>query len=129
MRKQTLKSLKRKAWELQSQLVRRRSADWRGYAECYTCRAVKMWKELHCGHYIHGKGNHNEKNLKPQCNKCNTYLGGNLGKYAERLISEEGEDFVKELRREIESEKPRTMQDYRELIEDLKEKINELPHN
>lgn len=86
-----------------SESIRQEGVDFAGYGDCYTCGVVKHWKEMHCGHYIHGKGDLDRRNLKRQCVKCNNYLSGNLGKYAERLVRDNGEDWLREMRREIEA--------------------------
>lgn len=67
---------------------------------CYTCKIIDYWKNFHAGHFIHGKLDFDKRNRRPQCPRCNTFLHGNLGVYAERLI-EEGID-LKQLRRDAE---------------------------
>lgn len=94
------KKLHRKCWNLMSILVRSEDANADGYTECYTCGAVKHWKELHAGHYKHGTLDFDRRNLKPQCNKCNTYLGGKLDVYTMNLIDEYGIEWVKQLERD-----------------------------
>lgn len=127
MGKETRSSLMKKAWKLMSELVRRGASDWRGYAECYTCRQVKQWKELDCGHYIHNKLDFDQRNLKPQCTYCNKYISGNLGKYAERLIEENGEKWLRQLRKDADLKGNNyKMQELRDIIEELKVKLSKL---
>ena len=90
----SLKSLRKKAWKLQSEYVRRSE-----FGKCFTCGKTKSWKEMQCGHYIHGNWmDFILLNLHCQCAKCNKFLSGNLGVYAERMMSEYGEQALKELR-------------------------------
>ncbi len=83
--------------------VRTKGADWRGYNKCYTCSIVKHYletKELQCGHYWHGRLDFDERNLRPQCSRCNKWLSGNLDNYTMNLIEEIGLDAVKQLRKD-----------------------------
>ena len=90
----SLKSLKKKAWDLQSEYIRRVE---RGI--CFTCRSKRNWKEMDCGHYIHGNWmDFILINLHCQCTFCNRLKHGNFGLYAERMIAEYGEKVVMDLR-------------------------------
>lgn len=96
--KSRYKTLKAKAWKLISEYVRKQGADFNGFVSCYTCGIQKHWKELHCSHYIHNKLDFDLRNLKPCCQKCNTYLSGNLGEYTLRLVRENGLEWVEQLK-------------------------------
>jgi hypothetical protein len=94
MRKPTLKSLRKKAWKLHSELVRRYEK-----GICYTCGIKKPWKQQNAGHYIHKDClDFDSVNIHCQCVRCNKWLNGNSGIYAERLIAEYGENTIIELR-------------------------------
>lgn len=59
--------------------------------KCYTCGAIMHYKEADLGHYVHKDCfNHEEDLLRVQCSRCNRYLSGNLGVFAENLIKEHG---------------------------------------
>ncbi len=96
--KSKLNSLKAKCWKGISAYVRKLGADEFGYNTCYTCGSVKHWKEMNCGHYIHGKLDYDTRNLKCQCVRCNQHLSGNLGEYALRLIKENGTEWIDQLK-------------------------------
>ena len=96
----SLKHLKKEAWKLISVHVRSKDADWRGYVRCYTCPHFSHWRDLDCGHFIHSKLDYDLRNLKPQCARCNRYLHGNLGVYAERLIVENGMPWLQQLKKD-----------------------------
>ena len=90
----SLKVLRKKAWALQSEYVRRSE---RGI--CYTCGSHNEWKNTQCGHYIHGNWmDFILMNLHCQCISCNHFKSGNGTVYAERMIAEYGEQAVSELR-------------------------------
>ena len=117
MKKPTPKSLKKKAWKLVSEFVRRRSANWKGEVSCFTCGAIKNWKETHCGHWKHGKLDYDTRNLKPQCKKCNVYLHGNLDRYTLRLIEENNIEWIKRLEQDANQVKKYTIKELEEIIE------------
>ena len=90
----SLKVLRKKAWVLQSEYIRRSE---RGV--CFTCGSRRLWKKQDTGHYIHKNClDFDLINLHCQCARCNRFLHGNLGVYAERLIAEYGEEVIAELR-------------------------------
>lgn len=87
------KALHKKAWKLFSEYIRRSSG-----GVCFTCGVRKDWKELDASHYIHNKLDFDEVNIHACCSRCNRFLHGNLGIYAERLIAEYGEEAIMRLR-------------------------------
>lgn len=91
-------TLKKKCWRLWSKKIREEASDWRGNIICYTCGDTRPLAQMQAGHFIHGKLDFDERNIKPQCVKCNMYLSGNLGNYAERLIRENGLDWIEQLK-------------------------------
>ena len=94
------KVLFKKAWKVWSEYVRCVSRPEVEIVYCFTCSKPMKPKEAHAGHYLHGRLDFDWRNVHPQCPKCNTFLHGNLGVYAERLI-QEGID-PKQLRRDAE---------------------------
>lgn len=97
-----LPKLKKKAWKLISIYVRSKGAS-EEWQECFTCYRTFDWRtEMDCGHYIHGKLDFDLRNLKPQCKKCNNkaWGGGRLDVYAERLIKENGLEWLTQLRKD-----------------------------
>lgn len=97
MKVKSLKFLKDKAWKLISLFVRTNGGTVE-YNNCFTCGARLHYKELQCGHYIHNKLDYELDNLKPQCVRCNKWLSGNLGIYAEKLIRLIGAKRVEKMR-------------------------------
>ena len=108
----SLKSLRKKAWDLQSEYIRKSE---RGI--CFTCGVKKRWLKQQAGHYIHGnRMDFVALNIHCQCPRCNCYLSGNLGVYAERMIAEYGEQAVAELREISKQEHKYTIFELEELI-------------
>ncbi|MEK7578146.1 MAG: recombination protein NinG [Patescibacteria group bacterium] len=104
--------LLKKLWSLFSEYVRKKSK-----GICFTCGIKGHYKSLDAGHYCHGRLDFDELNIQAQCTRCNRYLHGNLGIYAEKLIAKYGEAAIKDLR--IRAAKVKKWE-----IEELQEKIN-----
>ncbi len=69
------------------------------YGQCITCGKVCAYEELHCGHFISGRGNSlffDENNSNAQCAICNTSLDGNPEIYRMKMIRKHG---IKEVER------------------------------
>lgn len=101
MRKISAKGLKKKAWKVFSLWVRKRNCDPMGYSMCVTCGAVALPKDLNAGHFIHGHSKitfMDDRNVHPQCIRCNMYLSGNLIEYAAYMKKTYGWETVDALR-------------------------------
>ena len=91
--KSELKTLRKKAWDLQSKHIRKESD-----GVCFTCGRRGEWKEMDCGHFIHKDSmDFDDKALRAQCVRCNRWLHGNLGNFANKLIKIYGPGIVDEL--------------------------------
>lgn len=98
------KTIKRKLWNLYSKVRRKEDAIKRGDGErvpCVTCGKQDHWKNMHAGHYIHGKTKETwitDENIHNQCPTCNTYKGGQLDEYYIFIVSEYGQEKADYLR-------------------------------
>jgi hypothetical protein len=91
----SLKSLRKTLWKLVSEYVRRTEN-----GVCFTCGDKRMWQAQDAGHYIHKNClDYDLVNIHCQCSRCNRYLHGNSGVYAEKLIKLYGQATVENLRR------------------------------
>ena len=123
----SLKSLRKKAWELVSLYTRQSYANEHGIVFCYTCEKPHHYVDMDCGHYIHRDClDYTLDNLRPQCNFCNRRKHGNLGVFAEKLIKEIGIERVEALRHQSNQVKKFTIFELEELIENYKQKLKEL---
>jgi hypothetical protein len=97
----TLPALKRKAWRLLSEYVRRKSASpTNGMAECYTCGTMMHWSKMHAGHFVPGRTGSVlllEENVRTQCPRCNLWMNGSYHAYTLKMLSEIGRAKVDEL--------------------------------
>ena len=90
---------------------------------CISCSSlnVKLW---HAGHYFKAEIYRglifNEMNVNKQCEKCNTYGGGNESGYRIGLVNKYGSKAVKEL--ESIADKNRTFDYTRDNIKEIKKK-------
>lgn len=123
----SLKSLRKRAWKLISEYVRRSNADEKGLNSCFTCGIKKHWKEMDCSHYIHKDClDYDLVNLHACCSRCNRFLHGNLGVYAERLIAEYGGEAIAELRERSKRIKKFTVTELEEIINLYTQRLKEL---
>jgi len=93
LKQKSLSQLKKQAWDLLSQCIRREAADSSGNVICYTCGATHHWKEIQAGHAIGGRHNAvllNESVIRPQCMICNIFKRGNYQTFITKLIVENG---------------------------------------
>lgn len=120
--KNDIKHLKKRTWNLHSQIVRMsaRINDHTDLAKCYTCGVVKPWKELQAGHRWHNKGDHVENHIHAQCVRCNQFLSGNLGEYTDNLIRDLGLKGYEDLKQRVQFAPIMTVSDYMELEKKLK---------
>jgi hypothetical protein len=121
MKPPTLKRAKERAWKAMSEYIR-----WRDYPGCYTCEAVGGIESMHAGHYIHGRLDYDEMNIHAQCVRCNVYLHGNLGVYAERLIKDHGQEAVDDLRKRANERKKYNVDELLVIEAEYKAKLLEI---
>lgn len=70
------------------------------YGKCFTCGTIMPFETIQCGHFISGRGNalfFEETNSHIQCGVCNTFKGGNLEVYREKMINKYGIEEVERL--------------------------------
>ncbi len=127
----SLKSLKTKCWKLFSEYIRRRAADWRGYVSCITCGTSYLWNsgDIHAGHWIHDKLDYDERNVHPQCFKCNYKYNKNVNtRYAIFMAKTYGVLVMEELTKLANTfGNNYSRQEVLVKIEELKQKLAELP--
>ncbi len=129
MKKQTPKKLKDKCDKLMSIYIRLRYSNDDGWLKCYTCDNVKSWKEMQNGHFVsrtHLSTRWLSKNCRPQCMPCNVWKNGNYDVYSLRLVEECGSGVLEELNRLRNETVKMGLPAYRELIDNLNTKIDNL---
>lgn len=92
-RKKTLSQLKKQAWCLLSQCIRREATKHAGICFCYTCSKVLQYAEAQASHAIGGRHNSvlfDEEIIRPCCVGCNVFLRGNYQVFVTKLIEENG---------------------------------------
>lgn len=95
--KRSLPRAKKRAWDAFSIYIRTRNADSNGFTACFTCGAVKHYKEMDAGHFYHGTLDFNEYNVNVQCTKCNKYLHGNGVVYYPKMLQMYGQEIIDQL--------------------------------
>ena len=125
----TLSSLKKKAWRLLSEIVRREAADSRGYVFCYTCGVRLLWQEIQASHAIGGRHNvvlFDRELLKPCCVKCNIFLRGNYPMFTSKLIREHSLDWFEKKLADSHKIVKWTTHDMQERINEYQKRLEEL---
>src|SRR3954469_20819961 len=92
-KKPTLSSLEDKLDKVFSTYIRRRHSDEGGTVSCVTCRKLMHWKESDCGHWVkrqHRAVRWDERNVGPQCARCNHFMGGVQDEFSKHIIVKYG---------------------------------------
>jgi len=96
----SIKSLHKKAWTQFSIFIRLRTADPQGFVACVTCSARHLWNsgQIQAGHWMHGRLDFDERQINPQCVRCNYYWNtGVNAAYSAFMAREYGADIMQEL--------------------------------
>lgn len=132
---QPLKTLKERAWSAFSKYVRLRDCygwypDQIPAAQCLTCAAIRDWRQMHAGHFVHaGRANpvtYDERNINAQCPACNTFRHGMLDVYSERLTAKHGAGVTDELRAMKAQSKPLNRAQLHEIALKYEAKVEEM---
>lgn len=117
----------KRAWDAISLYIRLSNADWNGMARCFTCDVVRHYKEMDCGHFLHGDNmDFIEENLHVQCDRCNRHLSGNGIEYTLRMIRLYGQEVVDELMRLKGQPRKYTLAEFLEIEAVYKDKLSDL---
>jgi len=122
-----LSNLEKNVWKKFSLHIRLKYADQNGYVSCYTCGENKHYKEMQAGHYIKRSRKmlkFDERNVRPQCQRCNLFLDGNQDAFAVRLEQEYGYGILQELDKVKWQEKRFTRKELLDLSDKYEQKRN-----
>ena len=103
-----------------SRSIRQHHADFGGWVECVTCSKRMPWEESQAGHFIkrgHAATRWDERNVAPQCARCNLYLNGAQDEFAAYIVRTYGQPALEELLRLKRTEKRWRIPELRELLE------------
>lgn len=107
-----------------SNKIRLTGADSRGFNTCYTCGKMVRGRELHAGHFHHNKLDFDERNLRPQCNACNTYQGGKPREYSLKLVKENSIEWLERLKHDADNHPGYRYDDLLNIYEKLSQEAN-----
>lgn len=122
----TLGSCKNEVAKQFQLLVRIRSAAKGGLAECVSCGNCYHYKQMHGGHYISRTNSatlYDDRNVHPQCVRCNNFLGGNRDGYEQFMTDRYGADVIAELRQNASQPKQWTRLELAEMIVEFRREI------
>jgi hypothetical protein len=127
-KQKSLSSLKKKAWDLFSQWIRRRYASHSGKVVCVTCGAQEHWKVMHAGHFFPKSRGlvyyFHEKNVHVQCVVCNMFRAEQAKiDYTIFMQEKYGMGIVDELEQLAQHPVKYYHSDYESMIEDYKQRL------
>ena len=95
---------------------------------CISCKQVP--KKVNAGHFWNANNHWNvrfdEDNVHVQCERCNSYLSGNLIEYRQHLLTKIGAERFSQLESKARVTRKFTKDELKELIKKYKKKITEL---
>jgi len=128
-KKVSISKLKKRAWRLFSEYIRRKDVMKNGNTACFTCGFAYPWKSMQAGHWLPGRHNavlFDERNVHPQCVKCNIFLKGNLIEYTYHMQEVYSPLVLSELRMKNYGLKQFRTVELESLIDIYKRKLSEL---
>ena len=118
-----------------SQWVRMRTADHRGFVECYTCGKVAHWKTVDAGHF-QSRAKFSTRwmcdpeegmvNVAPQCKSCNGFRSGEQFKFARRLDAEFGEGTAESIEQASNQTRKYSVEELEALIDVYNRRLRKL---
>ena len=127
-KRDSISSLKKKAWKLLSKAIRLEAADKNGQCKCVTCDQKKPWKEMQAGHLVSGRSNgvlFDERGIWPQCYACNVCRQGMGAEYTVFILGVYGQGVGDDLIRKRREVVRFTKEELKEMIEGYKVRIKE----
>lgn len=109
--------------------VRASSRDRMGLIRCVTCGKLEELKDIDCGHYITRalrSTRWDEKNVGPQCRKCNRFLNGMAHEFRAYLVGKWGAEEIEKLEMRSRMISGETRETLLEKIKEYREKNKEL---
>lgn len=103
MKTPTVKTLKKKLWELCKQIIRKKYQKKDGTWNCFTCgRLIDEPAKAQTGHFIPSGScgaylRYDLRNLRIQDYYCNINLGGNGSEFYRKMVEEVGQKEVDKL--------------------------------
>ena len=134
-KKESISTLKKKAWKAFSDYIRTRdsinSTGTTEYCVCITCNQRVEYKNIQAGHVISGRTNailFNEKLVNGQCQTCNMFKGGEYTKYALWFINRYGKEKLEQAELSKNTPTKITKEEYKQITEEYKNKLKILEH-
>lgn len=113
-------------WKLFSKYIRLKNSDDKGFCVCVTCGAIKFWKEMQGGHYMHNKSDYDEENVHVQCIRCNHFLSGNGIEYAKFMLKKYGPEKLELIEWRANQTCKKDLLWYLDVKKEVKEKLKKL---
>lgn len=121
--------LEKKLDKVFSEYIRKRDCDEGGTTQCVTCGAYKYWKDIDAGHFVKRQYRSlrwDERNVHPQCTRCNHFMSGRQDDMAAYIIRLYGDETFREIMSLKYQTKKHTRLELEEMIFYFKQKIEAL---
>jgi hypothetical protein len=126
-KRKSLRTLKKKAWELLSKAIRLERREGPGLlVECVSCQRKMPWKQIQAGHFIDGRFNSilfDELGIHPQCGLCNVVYNGRKEEYFIYMERTWGREVIDELRAQRNKQVNFTAEELESMIEQYRQRI------
>jgi len=124
-----LKTLWKKLDRVFSLYIRLRDSDEGGTTQCVTCGSYKYYKDIDAGHFIkrqHMSTRWDERNVHPQCTRCNHFMSGRQDDMSLYILRLYGKDTLLELMQLKYQTRKFTRTELEDLIKHFQEKTEAL---
>lgn len=124
-----ISSLEKKLDRVFSEYIRRRDCDEGGTTQCVTCGKYEYWKDLDAGHFVkrqHRAVRWDERNVHPQCTRCNHFMSGRQDDMALYIVRLYGKETLQQLMQLKYTTKKFVRTELDDLIKHYQEKLENL---
>lgn len=122
--------IKNTADPVYSKYIRIKEADRNGYCTCVTCGTKRKWNDkMDAGHCItraRWATRYDDRNVHPQCSKCNRYEEGRKLEYVLYLQKRYCPDIVDDLIVKSRKTKTFTLNDLKKWVKEWRAEINKM---
>ena len=108
--------------------IRMEAASDSGYCTCVSCGKIDHYKKMHAGHFVSGRSNgvlFDERNIAPQCPRCNLWLSGNQEMYYQYMLECHSQEVIDEILRNRNREVRFTREQLEEMRAGYRKRIKE----
>lgn len=119
--------IKNTADHVYSKYIRIKETDRNGYCTCVTCGVVRKWDDRidagHCFSRDNRAIRFDDRNVHPQCRRCNRFQSGQVARYMIYMRKRYGQDALDELDAKSRLTKQFTLDDLKAWVKEWRKEI------